>query len=265
MAWMMVTVALLLAQPDAAPSSADAAAESTRRESIEDYEARELRGFDLRINRELIEEAPELLDRVLLHLEHDIDMIELVAPEPAMQRLRGVTIWIELQGATIPGGMSGRGMCYHASREWVSFHGLVPDKAGGVEIIRAENYLSWRRNQPWMLFHELAHAYHHMLGVGRADVRGAYEAAMEAGLYDKVDYNHDATGEGVRAYAANNPTEYFAELSEAYFGLNDYFPFARPQLARHDPRGHDVVERLWHLAGDELERMVDGGETRGDP
>jgi len=258
MLWMIAAWSVLVGQPDAAPSSEAPGTEKVWSESIEDYEPRELRGFELRVNRDLVERDPDLLDRVLLHLEHDIDMIELVVPTPAMERLRGVTIWIELQGARIPGGMSGRGMCYHASRKWVSSHGLVPEKAGGVEVIRAEDYLSWRRNQPWMLFHELAHAYHHMLGVGRADVAGASDAATEAGLYDTVYYNHDATGLGVRAYAASNPTEYFAELSEAYFGLNDYFPFSRGQLRAHDARGHEVVAKLWGLSEAELAREIDG-------
>ena len=31
--------------------------------------------------------------------------------------------------------------------------------------------------------------------------------------------------------------EYFAEASEAYFGTNDFFPFVRIELRRHDPIG----------------------------
>ena len=53
----------------------------------------------------------------------------------------------------------------------------------------------------------------------------------------------------VRAYAMNNVAEYFAELSEAYFGLNDYHPFTRGQLEAHDPEGLRAVAEAWAVDG----------------
>jgi hypothetical protein len=50
-----------------------------------------------------------------------------------------------------------------------------------------------------------------------------------------------------RAYAMQNAREYFAELSEAYFGANDYEPFDREALRTFDPAGFDAVKRLWSL------------------
>ena len=40
--------------------------------------------------------------------------------------------------------------------------------------------------------------------------------------------------------------EYFAEASEAYFGTNDFYPYVRSELRRHDPRMYHLLERLWH-------------------
>jgi len=215
-------------------------------ESIDDYESRTLAGFTLRINDDLLAEE-ELLARVLLRLEHDLDEIASVLPEPQLEILRESTIWIEKQGAIVPGGMSGRGMCFHPSAAWLTSHGLLAEKEGGVEIINAEDFPVWRRNQPSMTFHEFAHAYHWRLGFDHEEIKAAYDDAMDAGLYDAVDYNMAPDAEPVRAYAANNEREYFAELSEAYFGLNDYFPFTRRQLETHDPTGYALVERLWTL------------------
>ena len=48
-----------------------------------------------------------------------------------------------------------------------------------------------------------------------------------------------------RAYAMNNHREYFAEITEAYFGTNDFYPFNRAELARHDPEGFELMERIW--------------------
>jgi len=34
-------------------------------------------------------------------------------------------------------------------------------------------------------------------------------------------------------------------LTEAWFGTNDFFPFVRPEVRRHDPEGADLLERLY--------------------
>lgn len=245
---LLVAVCLLQAQP-------------ASHESIDDYEQRSLCGFTLMINEDLIEQDEALLERVLLQLEHDLDEMSSFLAPAQVELLQRSTVWIEMQGATVPGGMSGRGMCFHPSRQWLTSHGLLAQKEGGVEIIKAEDFPAWRRNQPYMTFHEFAHAYHWRLGFDHADVKAAYDKAMEAGLYDAVDYNMATDGEPVRAYAANNEREYFAELSEAYFGLNDYFPFTRRQLKAHDPRGYALVEQLWSLKAED----VPGGVTAPHP
>jgi Mlc titration factor MtfA (ptsG expression regulator) len=53
------------------------------------------------------------------------------------------------------------------------------------------------------------------------------------------------SGEEEKAYAATNPMEYFAELSETYFGTNDFYPFVRAELRIHDPKAFAMVETLW--------------------
>lgn len=50
----------------------------------------------------------------------------------------------------------------------------------------------------------------------------------------------------------SNPREYFAELSEAYFGRNDFYPFVRSDLCAYDKEGFAVVDRLWRLTGEEI-------------
>jgi len=39
----------------------------------------------------------------------------------------------------------------------------------------------------------------------------------------------------MRAYAMNDAKEYFAEETEAFFGRNDFYPFTREELKKHDP------------------------------
>jgi hypothetical protein len=42
-----------------------------------------------------------------------------------------------------------------------------------------------------------------------------------------------------------NPQEYFAESTEAFFGRNDFFPFTRDELKKHDPGMFDLLGQLW--------------------
>jgi hypothetical protein len=104
--------------------------------------------------------------------------------------------------------------------------------------------MAWVEQQPAMMLHELAHAWHHQrLGYDHQPIIDAYEAAMEAGLYDEVEY---ISGGIVEAYATGNHVEYFAELTEAWFWINDFYPFDRNQLSDHDPIGAAVLQGAWN-------------------
>lgn len=228
-------------------------------ESLDNYTDGYLEGvprpaFPIMVNKALIEHEPELLARVKIMLASDLLMIERIVPGPAYDRIKGTTFWIELQGPTVEGGMSGRGMCYHASFDWVTGHGLLGEKTGGVELCRADDFIDWRRRQPFMTLHELAHAYHHMLGTDYTPVAKAYQHAKTEGLYDQVARNNHTRTE--RAYAITNSTEYFSELTEAYFGLNDFFPYSREQLKEHDPQGYAAVQAAWNLSAKDLDTII---------
>ncbi len=202
--------------------------------------------FDVRVSPELIGE-PALCVRTLTTLRGDLSRLESVLPVEAFGVLRErVTIWIEHRGAVVPGGMSGRGMVFHPSAVWLRTNGLDPARAGGVEIVRAQDYLEWREHQPMMVLHEMAHAWHHVVvGVDDERIVGAFERAQAGGRYGRVRYVQTGDDERREAYALVSATEYFSELTEAYFGLNDYEPFDRAGLLEFDPVGHGMVESVW--------------------
>ena len=150
-----------------------------------------------------------------------------------------MTIWVELDEGHHPC------MAYHPDAGWLREHGMNPDKAGCVEIANARAFLAWTLEQPSMVLHELAHGYHDRFlpgGYGNAELRAAYEDAKQAKLYDAVLRRG---GKTERAYAMNNPMEYFAETSEAFFGTNDFYPFVAAELKDHDPEMLKLLERLW--------------------
>lgn len=159
-------------------------------------------------------------------------------PPGAIAALRPVRFWAERDDLTYPGAV------YHGDASWLLQNGINPDKAGAIQF--TPNITPWRAEQPAMIIHELAHGFEARV-VGRGDARlaAAFEAAVASGAYDDVRH---VTGDYRPAYALANASEYFAELSEAYFSVNDFYPFNRAQLKAFDPRGFAVVDALWKLA-----------------
>ncbi len=52
-------------------------------------------------------------------------------------------------------------------------------------------------------------------------------------------------GRRVRHYALTDQKEFFAEMTEAYFGVNDFFPFNHGELKDAEPEIHALMKKLW--------------------
>lgn len=218
-------LALLAGDPPFAPTDA--------------YESRTVRGWTVLVGPDLLADEPELADRALELLDQQLYQVTRAVPAEALAKLREVRIWLERDEPHHPC------MAYHPDPGWLRAHGMNPDKARCVEVADARTFLDWTHTQPWMVLHELAHAYHHQVlsdGYGNPEVRAAFDAATEGGTYETVLHGN---GRETRHYALNNPMEYFAECSEAYFGTNDFYPFVRSELRRHDPDAAELLGRLW--------------------
>jgi len=203
------------------------------------YVSAELRGWTVIVNRDLLAAQPELTRRALGLLDTKLSEIERNVYRLPLRRLQKVPIWVE-------GGVQGlRGVMYHWSADWLRERGYNPEKARSVEIVDLRDFIAWSQTQPWLVMHELAHAYHdRALGEHNEAILAAFENAKRTGLYTQVKYIDGSTRP---AYAMTNRMEYFAELTEAYFGVNDFFPFRRDELARHDPQGFALMEQVWRF------------------
>jgi hypothetical protein len=138
---------------------------------------------------------------------------------------------------------------YHPSQSWLTSNGYIAQKAKCVEISNITNFVNWtNQNQPYMVLHELAHAYHHrVLNFNSAVINNAFSNAVNQNLYKNISY-HNGGGNynnAAVAYGLNNEKEFFAELTEAYFGLNDYFPFDYADLQGYDIVGFDMMIAVW--------------------
>ena len=173
---------------------------------------------------------------VTARLDEDFRTVIGALDASIVERLQTVQFWVEDDGAW-PAGV------YHPSAVWLETNGYPTHWAESVQIGNAANYLAWTAVQPAMVLHELAHAWHHQfLGYDHPGILEAYAAAMADGRYSNVAYAGGGTAE---AYATTNEMEYFAELTEAWFWENDFYPFVRVDLLTFDPLGASVVEQAW--------------------
>jgi len=204
------------------------------------YEKRTLRGWTLRVHRDLLDaKNATLRAEALAELDNHFYRIERVVPAGALRKLKTVVIWLEYDNP------KGRHAHYHPSAGWLKANAYNPDKVKCVEIGSARSFLRAVRHQPWLVLHELTHAYHdQVLGWEHAKIKSAYEAARKSGTYDKVLIWNGRVG---RHYAMTNHKEYFAETTEAYFGTNDIYPFVKAELKRHDPRMYELLGEIWSV------------------
>jgi hypothetical protein len=201
---------------------------------------RKLEGWTIRVDDRLLE-APneELGKKALRFLENKLADIKAVVPEDRLKKLQAVTIVLDLSHGKLTS------MQYHPSAGWLKANGYSTDLEKCVHIPRAAD-LPTKRNineQPWVILHELAHAYHdQVLGFDEPRIREAYENYKKSGHGEKtLLYN----GKRVKHYALTDHKEFFAEMTEAYFGVNDFFPFNRAELKEAEPEILALLADIW--------------------
>ena len=197
-----------------------------------------VQGWTVHVDSRLVGAEKELGRKSLRTLANKLHSIKLVMPREPLRKLREVPIWIDVDHKL-------RVMQYHPSAEWLRDHGYDPKMAGAVHIPNAGGFLEHQRknDQPWVMIHELAHAYHdRVLGFDHPKIKAAYQQAVEEGRYESVLH---ISGNMKRHYALTDHKEYFAEASEAFFGTNDFYPFVRAELKQHDRKLYAVLEEVW--------------------
>ena len=203
------------------------------------YQPVDVLGWTLRVHDDLLADE-ELYEHIHGEIHHQLFRLTRIMPAEALEFMRTVVIWIELEN---PYGGTAQ---YHPNRNWLEDNGYLTEKAHCIEISNARNFLRYtKRSQPYVMLHELAHAYHHQhLGFGHEGVLDCYRQAKDEGLYEEV---MSLTGRTVRHYALTNHKEYFAEATEALLGRNDFYPFVEGELKAYDPRAHALLTELWGL------------------
>ncbi len=207
-----------------------------------EYSVFEIEGRKIYLHPDLEKESKQ---DVIDLLEVKLFDIKRMLPETSYKKIKNTPIWVDNSDSGCPGA------CYHPSRIWLTENGFNPDKAESIQLGSPETFLEWTKQQPFMILHELAHAYHHQfLGYENQEINKAYEKALNSGSYEKVLH---WDGSERRHYGLNNSQEYFAESTEAYFGVNDFYPFVRGELKVHDLQIYLLMDKLWNPIEEEIE------------
>lgn len=216
------------------------AADSSDSSKPTSHTVRQIEGWTVCVDDRLLSPPNiELGARTLRFLEGKLADIKAVVRREPLAQLQAVTIVLDLNN----GGL--RNMQYHPDADWLKENGYSTNLAKCVHFPRAAELPTPRNinQQPWVVLHELAHAYHdQVLGFDDPRIMLAYERYKKSG-------HGDATllfdGTRVRHYALTDHKEFFAEMTEAYFGENDFFPFNRAELMTAEPQIYELLQAVW--------------------
>lgn len=211
-------------------------------------EIRNVSGWQVHISRKLLETEADDTAKALDGLKKMLDEIVRDLPAAAVTEMKKVPLYFS---PSYKEGQSGAE--FHPGAGWLRDNGRDPEMAQGVEFSGVHDFEAEMLRMPNFALHELAHAYHFRTlpdGFGNEEIKAVFKRAKENGLYERVErtFGNGNPSTFERAYAMTNAMEYFAETSEAYFFRNDFFPFTREELRRHDPEMYTLLEKLWGVS-----------------
>jgi hypothetical protein len=207
-------------------------------------ETRQIEGWSVHISRELLTHEGKQTEQALKILQSQLNEIVRVMPKAAVAELQKVPLWFSPEYAGTPPRAE-----YHPGTEWLRANGRDTAMVKSIEFTNVRIFEAEQRRMPNFALHELAHAYHDLVlsdGFNNKEIKAAYDHAVASGIYKRVERKDAQGGKSQdKAYAVTNPQEYFAECSEAFFSRNDFYPYSREELQKHDPRAARLLAQLW--------------------
>ena len=205
------------------------------------HTVRDIEGWTVEIDNRLLEQDRELGDLSLRLLSNQLFQIAFHLPESKVEKLRTVKIRLDLTHGKLVSPQ------YHPSRDWLRDNGYSESLAKCVHLPDAAYYASKdiHRIQPWFMLHELAHAYHDQFienGFENSAIKEAWRKTIDDGKYVKTLH---VDGHETKHYALTDHKEFFAEFTEAFFGVNDFFPFNRGELKKDAPEIENLMRTIW--------------------
>jgi hypothetical protein len=204
------------------------------------HSTRNIEGWTVHVDDRLLDGADKSVGDVALRvLSNRLYDIALILPADKVERLRRVPIWIDRSCGELNSEQ------YHPDAGWLRQHGYDPAMAKCVQIPDAASFASahFQHEQPWAVLHELAHAYHdQVLSFNNPEIEAAWRRFVDSGRYKSVLH---LSGRNRPHYGLTDAKEFFAEITEAYFGSNDFFPFNSEELRHEEPELYALMAKIW--------------------
>lgn len=213
---------------------------ATAQELPSQHETRTIEGWTVRVDQRLLNGEPKAKgEKALSVLQSKLVAITILVPEKALKELQKVVIQMDLDHGKL------RAMQYHPSADWLKNNGYSEQLARCVHIPQVEGLLSpsSNRRMPLVILHELAHAYHdQVLGFEEKRILAASKQFRDSGKYESIP---TYCGQRGKHYGLTDHKEFFAEMTESYFGSNDFFPFVAGELKQEEPAFYQLMEDIW--------------------
>lgn len=204
------------------------------------HTTRDIEGWNVRVDDRLLRgDGAALGERALKLLTARLVAITIVVPEKSLAKLRAVTIELDFNYGDL------KAMQYHPDAGWLKQHGYSEALAKCAHIPDAEMFLSPFENHrmPWVVLHELAHGFHDQtIGFEDSRVIAVWKKFRDGGKYKSV---LTSPGHMREHYGLTNQKEFFAEMTEAYFGSNDFYPFVTGELKQAEPETFALLAEIW--------------------
>jgi hypothetical protein len=220
------------------------------------FQTNSIEGWRVLVDDRLLANEKAATEKALELLRPQLREIARVVPARAVAKLREVTLWFSPEYAGVQPKAE-----YHPGAGWLRENGRAVAMVKCVEFTNVRIFEIETKRMPNFVLHELAHAFHDGFlerGFDNAELKAAYERAKASGMYERVErWNGEGRAKSKeRAYAMVNPMEYFAETTEAFFSRNDFYPFNRDELRKHDPEMAALLGKLWGVG--EIKKQVVG-------
>ena len=210
---------------------------------------RDISGWKVHVDARLLADENKPLGDHAMHMLADrLDLIVWMVPADKVKRLQQVPIYLDLNNGKLDRAQ------YHPGADWLTENGYNPEMAKAVHIPDAAKFVSpvFEYEQPMAVLHEFSHAYHdQVLGFDDPRIIKAWKQFVDSGKYKSVLH---INGRQREHYALTNEKEFFAEMTETYFGMNDFYPFNSAELQRDEPGIYKLLQEIWGPLPDQAAR-----------
>jgi len=216
------------------------------RDPVREYEEVKTNKWTVEVEKQLVTDNPKLAGKAVARLEQMLEKALAAMPltDAYRDKMRNRKVFL-MYGPKAKNDGRDNGAEYYQPHAPNCYTNLDTRWGGGIVVYCAGNYV-WQTDF-WALklvMHELVHVYHlEQWPEDQADICKGYENAVKRKLYLNVKDDQGKSHE--KAYALQNPMEYFAELSCMYFTGCDYHPRNRKELKEYDPEGYAMIQKFW--------------------